>query len=73
MSWTLTVKPSNTALTLWEWEALRADQNIYRNGFGEPSSADAMEAARAAATQYELHVAQIENNKVTETFTPVID
>lgn len=73
MSWDLIARPTNTALTDWNWEALRGDGNIYRSGVGEPTSEAAMAAARAAATQYELHLAQIENNKVTETFTPVID
>lgn len=72
MSWELTARPTNRALTDWRWEALRADNEIYRSGVGEPSAEAAMEAARAAATQYELHLAQIENNKVTETFTPDI-
>lgn len=73
MSWELTARPTNAARTDWNWEALRGDGNIYRSGVGEPSGAAAMAAARAAATQYELHMAQIENSKLTETFTPVIE
>lgn len=73
MSWELIARPTNTALTDWTWEALRSDGNIYRNGGGEPSATAAIAAARASATQYELYVAEIENNKVTETFTPDIE
>lgn len=73
MAWELAARPTNAALTDWNWEALRTDGNIYRSGSGEPTSEAAMAAARAAATQYELHLAQIENNKVTEIFTPIIE
>lgn len=72
MKWALKAKPTDASLNDWYWEALREDQNQFRNGFNEPTAAAAMAAARAAATEYEQYVANIESHTVEEEFTPVI-
>lgn len=69
MEWHLEARPSTPSADWWVWTAVRADQEQFRTG-GAVSSGLALEAARAAATQYEQWLEDIASKVVVEEFTP---
>lgn len=72
MKWTLTARPSSTAMNNWSWWAMRADNEVLRQGGGAKTSAAAIQAARDAASDYEQEQGEIEAAVVTEEFTPTL-
>lgn len=69
MQWEIVVRPTSAALDEWTWQAARQDQTQFRSGAAY-TVAQALIEARQAATEYEQYVLDIENNVVTEFFTP---
>lgn len=71
MNWTITIKPTSSALTSWTWTAVRDDQENVLYGDPEYASVNAARtSARAAAQAYENDVIAIETATITEPFTP---
>lgn len=69
MKWTIKVMPTDVSLSSWKWTAERADGETTAHGGGSTQGI-AMESARAEVREQEAAFAIVEENSVTEEYTP---
>lgn len=72
MNWTITVRPTNPALTDWTWTAIRDDQESVLYGEGHSTSASAINEAQTMAQEYEDGQGIIKDNSFSQVFEPVL-
>lgn len=72
MNWTITVKPSNSALDEWSWTAVRDDQENTLRGTGYRTGEDAHEVAKLAIQEFEDTQGVIKAATKVHTFSPTL-
>lgn len=73
MTWTITVKPTNAALSMWAWSAIRADQETVLSGTGHPTSEGALSTAKAMIGKFEDSDGAMRDATITVEYDPEED
>lgn len=69
MKWTIRVRPVDVSLSSWKWTAERADGETTASGGGSTQGM-AVENARAEVREREAAFTIVEENSLTEEYTP---
>lgn len=69
MKWTIKVRPTDASLSSWKWTAERADGETTASGGGSTQEM-ALESARAEVREQEAAFTVVEENSLTQEYTP---